>query len=157
MIKVRQHWIALVRPNIIVSVLLGLILIWLATSPSMLDAFRHIAAQTPYFFTPIFERIDAYNPLIATAPFFIAGAFALGAWSQWLFTFFQIDEYGLTYQLGPFFQNTIPLRAIQDIRKSTTPFGLLFGYGTLIVDAGREQEVLRFVPNVAEFAAALRR
>ena len=63
MIKVRQHWIALVRPNILVSVLLGLILIWLATSPSMLDAFRHIAAQTPYFFTPIFERIDAYKCL----------------------------------------------------------------------------------------------
>jgi hypothetical protein len=33
----------------------------------------------------------------------------------------------------------------------------MFGYGTLVVDAGREQEVLDFVPNVNEFVETLRR
>jgi hypothetical protein len=34
--------------------------------------------------------------------------------------------------------------------------GLLFGYGTLIVDSGREQETLKYVPRIEEFVAALR-
>ena len=80
----------------------------------------------------------------------------LTTWSLWFISYIEVDDYGLTYRTGPFTQNTIPLRAIQDIRINTSPLALLFGYGTLIVDSGREEETLFYVPRIAEFAAALR-
>jgi hypothetical protein len=89
-------------------------------------------------------------------PLAIAAFMFLTSWGLWSMSYFEVDDYGFTYKIGPFAQNTIPLRAIQDIRTSTSPVGLLFGYGTLIVDSGREEETLRYVPRLEEFVGALR-
>jgi hypothetical protein len=67
----------------------------------------------PEAFAPILEMIVDYKFVIAAVPFVIAGLLALSAWSRWVFTYFEVDEYGLTRKLGPFYGNTIPLRAIQ--------------------------------------------
>jgi len=80
----------------------------------------------------------------------------LTTWGVWSISFFEVDDYAFTYRTGPFGQNTIPLRAIQDIRTNTSPLGLIFGFGTLIVDSGRTEETLDYVPRLDEFLAALR-
>jgi Bacterial PH domain len=80
----------------------------------------------------------------------------LTSFGLWSMSYFEVDDYGFTYKIGPFVQNAIPLRAIQDIRTSRSALGLLFRYGTLIVDSGREEETLRYVPRIDEFVDALR-
>jgi hypothetical protein len=51
--------------------------------------------------------------------------------------------------------NQIPVRAIQDIRMMKPWMGMIFGYGTLIVDAGRQEESLLYVPHVEDFIQVL--
>jgi uncharacterized membrane protein YdbT with pleckstrin-like domain len=157
MISVRQHWMALIRPQIIFPSLLACVFGWAAANPKFVIVFLHVTQEWPTTVLRALQTFFDYSFFFITLPLIFAVASALWTLGQWQFTSFKVDTYGLTYRLGPFFENTIPLRAIQDIRKTTSPLGLIFGYATLVIDAGREEATLAFVPEVDKFIVALRR
>jgi membrane protein YdbS with pleckstrin-like domain len=50
--------------------------------------------------------------------------------------------------------STMPLRALTDLRYTRSPIGLLFGWGTLIVETAGQKQALstvRYVPNPDQF------
>lgn len=104
----------------------------------------------------IVEAFYAHSLFFVAIPFAIATIMTFVAWTWWRISYFQIDEYGITYKMGPFQSNTIPLRNVQDIRSTRGMLGVIFGYGTLIVDSGRMEETLSFVPDIDDFIAAFR-
>ena len=63
----------------------------------------------------------------------------------------------MTWAFGPVAENRIPLSAIQDLQVSRSAFGLLLGYGTLVVSSGRTRETLPFIPEPQEVADAILR
>ena len=154
MLSVRQHWMALIRPGAIMMIVLGLGLLWTAANPKVIVGLLHLTRQSPEF-----NLIHGYydHPYIfVIIPFIIALFQILMAWSWWSISYFQVDNYALTYKMGPFISNTIPLRAIQDIRKTRGILGVIFGFGTIIVDSGREEEALLYVPEIDNFMDNMR-
>jgi hypothetical protein len=156
MIRKRQHWIILIRPVLVIMTALGVILVWAALSPGTVIRLLHVTSDSPEVVLAILRGFYEHRILCAGVPLAIAAFMFLTSWGLWSMSYFEVDDYGFTYKVGPFAQNTIPLRAIQDIRTSTSALGLLLGYGTLIVDSGREEETLRYVPGIDEFVDALR-
>jgi Bacterial PH domain len=156
MIRRRRHWIVLVRPGPVIMTALGLILAWAALSPGTVIRLLHVTSDSPEPVLGILQAFYEHGTLCAALPLAIASFMFLISWGLWSMSYFEFDDYGFTYKIGPFAQNTIPLRAIQDIRTNRSALGLLFGYGTLIVDSGREEETLRYVPRIDEFVATLR-
>lgn len=157
MIRARQHWMVFVRPGPVFMIVVGSILAWAAISPVTALAMLHVTRSSPSFVLWMFREFYENRIICVGVPLAIGGFMILTAWGLWFISYFVVDDYGLTYRTGPFGENTIPLRAIQDIRTSTSPLGLMFGYGTLVVDSGREEERLFYVPRISEFVAALRR
>jgi hypothetical protein len=156
MIRRHQHWIILVRPGLVIMTALGVILVWAAMSPGTVVSILHITSDSPEPALAILRGFYEHRILCAGAPLAFASFMFLTSWGLWSLSYFEVDDYGFTYKVGPFAQNTIPLRAIQDIRTSTSALGLLLGYGTLVVDSGREEETLTYVPGIDEFVDALR-
>jgi len=154
--RVRQHWMAFVRPGPAIMSALSLILVWAAMSPGTVMRLLHVTSDSPEPVLVILQAFYGHGALCAGVPLAIAAFMVLTSWGLWFISYFEVDDYGFTYKIGPFVQNTIPLRAIQDIRMSRSALGVLFGYGTLTVDSGREEETLCFVPEIDEFVAALR-
>jgi len=157
MIKVRQHWFVLCHPSIIIFLAAGLVLIWASASPSFSEFMWTVTQDLPDAAQQMLVSAWPYRYSLPMLSFVLAGGTFFLYWSIWQFTYFQVDEGSVSYSIGPFYQNTIPRGAIQDIRKLATPFGYMFGYGTVVLDAGRQEEVLTFVPHVDEFVAALQR
>jgi hypothetical protein len=157
MIKVRQHWLALMHPWVFIFLAAGLVMIWAAASPAFSEFMWSVTQVLPDGLQVLLIKAWPYRFVLPFLSFALAGGVLLIYWSVWQFTYFQVDEGSVTYSIGPFYQNTIPRGAIQDIRKMATPFGYMFGYGTVVLDAGRQEEVLTFVPRVDEFVAALQR
>ena len=156
MIRARQHWMIFVRPGPVTMVLSGLILTWAALSPASVSTLLHITRASPAFILEILRTFYENRVLCAGVPLALAALMILTTWGVWSISFFEVDDYAFTYRTGPFVQNTVPLRAIQDIRTNTSVLGLMFGYGTLILDSGRTEEILDYVPRLDEFITALR-
>ena len=155
MISVRQHWMALLRPGALFLIIIGLALAWIGFNPKLVLSLLHITKESPEAVLAFLRTFYNNKIPFILAPFGIAAFMILMAWTWWSISYFEVDATYLKYKMGPFIENRIPLRAIQDIRKNTSFLGWIFGYGTLVVDAGREEEALLYVPDVNSFIEAL--
>lgn len=137
-------------------VILALAIAWVGFHANALVSLLHLSSESPKALLDFLHFFYGHKLLFVAAPLVVAGFMTFMAWSWWSISYFKVDSYGLTYEMGPFIKNTIPLRAIQDIRVSRSLLGIFMGYGTLVVDAGREEEALLLVPHVNDFMNALR-
>jgi hypothetical protein len=153
MIRTRQHWMVLVNGKTLLFVALAFFLFWLYFNPRILVQTIHLSRTDAYY--PYIHFFYDHGPLLAILPLVGAGVSFFLAWSWWSISFFSVDDRFLTYEIKPLMSNSIPVRAIQDIRIVKPWMGMMFGYGTLIVDAGRQEESLLYVPHVEDFLHVL--
>ena len=147
--RTRQHWVVLLKGNALYFVLLAGAMLWLYFNPRFLVNAIHLHQSDPWFG---FVRFFYDRGLgLSLLPIIGAGISFFLTWSWWTLSFFQIDSEFLTYEIVPFMKNQIPIRAIQDIRMERPGLGLFLGYGTIVVDAGRQEESLYYVPQVTRF------
>jgi hypothetical protein len=146
----------LVKGKTVALVLLTIVLFWLYFNPAALVHFINLKRSDPWYGTIRFFYDVHHGPILALLPFIAAAVSFFLSWSWWSISFFELDDQYLTYAIRPILSNSIPRRAIQDIRAVKPYLGMIFGYGTLIVDAGRTEESLLFVPHLDDFLAALR-
>jgi len=128
MIAVRQHWMALVRPGAIFMMVLAAALTWIGFNPKFLVVLLHLTSASPAELLTGLHIFYAHKFIFIGVPVVIAAFMTFMAWSYWSISYFKVDSYGLTYEMGPFIKNTIPLRAIQDIRVSRSLLGVFLGW-----------------------------
>jgi len=145
---------ALAHPAWIVAALLSLAIALAVANPALVVGGFHLHPSNPMF--GVYRFLYLNKTLAVAAPAVIAGTSFLGTWSMWSLTYVELDRNALTYRLGPFSANSIPLRAIQDVSFSKGVVGLMFDYGTLHVQSGLQAENIPFVPDVATLAQMLR-
>lgn len=155
--RFRQHPMALAQP-VLITVLIFLVApAFLFSHLGWVLRTLHITTGSPLL--PAVTWFIGLIPLLSIALPIAGGLLILGALSTWAISSYEIAEGNLTYRIIPVSSNSIPLRSIQDLavnRADGLGLGLLFGYGTLKISAGRTRETLRFVPNVEHIAHLLR-
>jgi hypothetical protein len=113
MMRERQHWIVLVRPGVVIMIGLGLILAWAAINLRTVIRLLHVTGDSPEPVLALLRAFYEHRSLCAAVPLVIVSFMLLTAWGLRSMSYFEADDYGFTYKIGPFAQNTIPLRAIQ--------------------------------------------
>jgi len=132
-LEFRQHWMAVVGRPWVVLLIVSITLHWMVIHP------HHPFWHTLKPFYPIL-RFNNIGTIIAL----IWGALTV---SMWGINRIQIGQNQLVYRNG-FNQNRIPIFAIQDVQVIRPIMGMILGYGTLVIDAGRQEERLSFVPAI---------
>lgn len=149
-LRTRLHWAYLVSPSAVLLALIAIVLLWAVHHQAT------IAAHLPSLVGPVLRSaVRRFGLLAVLACAGLSGFIFLGRLGWWQLSLIEIDDANLIFRLGPFSENRIPLRAIQDIQVTRSLLGLILGYGTLLVDAGREEEVLAFMPDVDAITDAL--
>jgi hypothetical protein len=151
--RTRQHPMALVHPTWIIAALLSLAIAAAVSDPALVQRSLHMHAGD--FTYQVYHFLVVHKTLAIGVPGAVAILFFLGTWSSWAFTYLELNAAALTYRLGPFSANSIPRRAVQDVSFTRGIFGMLLGYGTLQVFAGREVETIPFVPHVETLVTQL--
>lgn len=153
-ISVRQHWLSLLRMSWIVLLLLTIFSVWVAKNPKIIVHFLHLTRHSPAYMPVAFYYNHwgwfTFGLLLLTAGIFF------NIWSWWVISLYEIDNYALHYKVWPLSDNQIPLASIQDVQITRPLLGLIFNFGTLVLDSGRAVEHLQFVPEVDVFANAMR-
>lgn len=151
---VRQHWIVLVRPAALALFGIAVLMVWMLANPVAVVHGLHLSSATPGI--GLVRSFYAHGAVYTALPLIGAMLVTLSAWSWWSISYFELDGYTLSYKLGPFFSNRIPLRSVQDIRVARPLIGICLGYGTLTIDAGLQEQTLNHVPDVDAFLEAMR-
>jgi uncharacterized membrane protein YdbT with pleckstrin-like domain len=144
---------ALVHPTWIIAALLSLAIAVAVSSRTLI--LRNLHLHSGQLLYQIYELLYLHKAVAIGVPGVVALMFFFATWSWWSLTYIELDDAALTYRLGAFSANSIPRRAVQDVRFTKGIGGMLFGYGTLRIFAGREIETIPFVPNVEKFASLL--
>lgn len=154
MISVRQHWMALVRPGAIIMIILGFAVLWATNNPKIIVNLLHVTQHSAEY--GAVREFYMHKWIYAAIPFGIALLIFIYNWLNWSIAFIEVDNDYIKYKLGPFSENRISLYAIQDSKKQMGLLGLIFGYGTLVIESGREVETLTYVPDINNFLEALK-
>jgi hypothetical protein len=86
-----------------------------------------------------------------------AGLVELFAAIAWNIETITIDGRSVDWTVWPSRSESLAIASIADVRwRKSTPGALIFGYGTLVLDGGRQEETITCVPHVAEVAQAIR-
>ena len=144
---------ALVHPGWIIAALLSLIIFIAVNNPTLIIRGLHLHSND--FLYLVYRQVYIYKSLAIGLPAGFAVLLFVGTWSWWQCTYLELNRSALTYRLGPFSSNSIPRRAVQDVSVNRGIGGMIFGYGTLRIYAGREIETIPFVPNVEQLATVL--
>jgi uncharacterized membrane protein YdbT with pleckstrin-like domain len=144
---------ALLTPLTVLCILASIVALFTYLEPRLIVRWFSLTRATPGFEYVAFFYAHGWfviGGLVAIAVFNL-----VMTWSWWSISYFLIEDGQLEYQLGPFISNQVPLHAIQskDIKRGI--LGIIFGFGTLTIDAGRKEETLRYVPDIVNFLHCL--
>ena len=150
----RQHPLALVHWSWLSLLVLALAIAWVLNNPRTFFSVLHLYRGNPVA-GAVLVMIKVKWVAIGLPLAFAALSF-LYTYSYWIMTFIELDATSITYRIGMFSSNSIPRGALQDIQFTRDVPGLIFGYGTITLYAGREAETIPFIPHVEEVARKLR-
>ncbi len=153
--KIHKHWVTLMPAPVIALLIVSIATIYLKYHPTQLVGFLHI--NTNSALTPTVKIFYTWANWLAGALIIFAFVLELVAVITWCTQYIILDERFIEYCEWPSKSESIPLNAIADVQfEKQGPLSLLFGYGTLRIDAGRAEERLTFVPNVEQTARTIR-
>lgn len=144
---------ALVHPIWIIAALLSVGMAAALSDPNLVIRGLHLHSGDLTY--QVYRFLALHKAAAIGVPGAVALLLFLGTWSSWAFTYLELSSAALTYRLGPFSANSIPRRAVQDVSFTRGIFGMMFGYGTLQIFAGREVETIPFVPHVENLVQQL--
>ena len=144
---------ALVHPGWIIAALLSLLAVALLSYPALTAHALHLHPGDAGYH--LLYQLTLHKALAIGIPAVIALLLLGLTAASWSLTYIDLNDVALTYRLGPFAANAIPRGAVQDVSFVKGVGGMIFGYGTLRVFAGREIETIPFVPNVEQIASQL--
>lgn len=153
-VRWRFHWasVAFDGPTLLLAVLtIGLA--WVSLHVGEIGAGARSEWRLP--FGSVIAWLQYYHVRVIGVGVCLTAAALLVSLLRWSVSFIEISPTAITYRLGPFRSNQVPLRAIQDMRTGQDLIGLMLNYGTLIIDAGRNEERLPYVPHFRAAVAAL--
>lgn len=149
-IVLRQHWASvLARNGLAAFCLIGAAAVYLffKLSPVLPRAIR----------IPMLSELHWLNVWLVPVFVLIVGLLVVVNVSVWQLSRLSVGGGVVTWAFGPVAENRIPLSAIQDLRVSRSAFGMLLGYGTLVLASGRTTETLPFIPDPQDVADAILR
>lgn len=148
--KTHPHWAMLVQFHWILIWLLCIGALWALGNPHAVITTLHLTTATPGIgaIQALYGPWRGFASMMLLLCMFLAVA---GPWTWWAITYYEIDGDYLIWSIGPFQQNQIPISKIQDIQVLRGALALILGYGTLMIDSGRAQVFLKFLPQPNEF------